>query len=63
MKKMITALVACGVLLVPATPAQAAPKDPVQALKSVDQGAGLRRGDQQDGRLTVPFARTPFGVP
>ncbi|MFD1545340.1 hypothetical protein [Nonomuraea guangzhouensis] len=44
MKKMITSLVACGALLVPATPAQAtAPKDPVQALKSkLIAGHGVR---------------------
>jgi hypothetical protein len=43
MKKTITALVACGALLVPATPAQAAPKDPVQALKGkLISGHGVR---------------------
>ncbi|MFG1948537.1 hypothetical protein [Nonomuraea sp. NPDC048826] len=42
-KIMITALVACGCLLVGTAPAQAAPKDPVRALKSkLKTGHGVR---------------------
>jgi hypothetical protein len=42
-KTTITALVACGCLLAAATPAQAAPKDPVRALKSeLTSGRGVR---------------------
>ncbi|MEU6715210.1 hypothetical protein ABZ897_27405 [Nonomuraea sp. NPDC046802] len=43
MKKTITAMVTCGALLVTAAPAQAAPKDPVRALKAVlVSGHGVR---------------------
>lgn len=43
MKSMITALVAGGTLLVTAAPAQAAPKDPVRALKTqLVTGHGVR---------------------
>ncbi|MET7339259.1 hypothetical protein [Nonomuraea sp. NPDC005650] len=43
MKKTITALVVCGALLVTAAPAQAAPKDPVRALKAeLVAGHGVR---------------------
>lgn len=43
MKKTITAMATCGALLVTATPAQAAPKDPVRALKSeLSPGHGVR---------------------
>ncbi|MFC4111173.1 hypothetical protein [Nonomuraea zeae] len=46
MKKMITLVVACGVLLVGAVPAQAAPKDPVTALKAkLTPGHGVRFTD------------------
>ncbi|GAA2821441.1 hypothetical protein [Nonomuraea rubra] len=42
-KTTITALVACGCLVMAATPAQAAPKDPVRALKSeLASGRGVR---------------------
>ncbi|MDA0635595.1 hypothetical protein OUY22_19420 [Nonomuraea sp. MCN248] len=42
-KVVITALVACGCLLAGAVPAQAAPKDPVRALKSeLAPGHGVR---------------------
>ncbi|AQZ62137.1 unnamed protein product [[Actinomadura] parvosata subsp. kistnae] len=42
-KTTITALVACGCLLVAAAPAQAAPKDPVRALKAqLTPGHGVR---------------------
>ncbi|GAA2207622.1 hypothetical protein GCM10009850_030800 [Nonomuraea monospora] len=42
-KTTITALVACGSLLVAAAPAQAAPKDPVRALKAkLTSGHGVR---------------------
>ncbi|MGW0811502.1 hypothetical protein [Nonomuraea sp. NPDC002799] len=43
MKKTITALTACGALLVAAAPAQAAPNDPVRALKGkLTSGHGVR---------------------
>lgn len=42
-KTTITALVACGCLLAAAAPAQAAPKDPVRALKAeLTSGRGVR---------------------
>ncbi|MGW5159316.1 hypothetical protein ACWEPN_27885 [Nonomuraea wenchangensis] len=43
LKKTITALAVCGVFLVTAAPAQAAPKDPVRALKAkLVPGHGVR---------------------